>query len=1163
MSSSDVSDDFVPGRKLLVHVAENGHSFEFDCDESTPVEMVQRTIEGLCGLHPNDQFLLCQDRKLEPHRPLSFYRLPQDDREVFLYNRSRLHADAPPPPPEAIDVPETPDPSPPSAARDPHPLDDAPDPALKALPSYERQFRYHFHRGQAIFTRTQTKFDTCQRLLGEQWVQERALETARGSMDQGYRVAHQSFADFVKLYNQQHRYHSDLLTNFAGDMERLRSCKLHPALQTESRKCLLDFVKEDDLRKWAENCALSHRQFEVKVSQFRSAFGELKRRVEDLGLGRASAALKDLEVNIKDHQKYLSEQKSIMQSLSKDVNTVKKLVDDCLSCQTSASLRPHDAVSALGPMYEVHEKNHLPKMQLCDNVVGKLLNDYKVKKNEMNLFVHNFMQKVVHVQYLIRNIRLQFPAFMEAMDRQDDVFANLKLVRGIAPAYRACLAEVIRRKSSMKLYMGKAGEYAEKLARERELEINKRTEFLRAQSSFVPRDILLSMGLFDSPKPCDVNIAPFDTNLLEIDLADLDRYAPDYLLSTHSRKNSISKSSITTQGSSSNLTELEENSTSTNKKLDSSMLSATYESVYIAGTGKLEVENARLKADLASAISQICLFNQVGNEQLDDSKVNSLLKDAAEKTTEALHLKDEYSNHLQSMLKIKEMQCSSYETRIQELEQRLADCYMQGQRLSTGKDTSDSAHTMPKIDDCKSGISGDCEIGIPYTTEASTEPMEEASCTSASVDPHLEQFSEHLDKPREGVDENMIDLPGALNLNAAGLAKNPMDASMVEHLREDHQVNDKDRDGKTEEGDALSLVNDTVAEDTEEPTSLLPCGNALGSDSTPKPSDMLVSELQDALAEKSSQCDEIESQLKAAIDEVSSLRQELEISRKLLDESQMNCAHLENCLHEAREEAHTNLSAAERRASEYNALRTSAVKMRSLFERLRSCITASGGVAGFVESLRSLALSLASSLKEDEDDGTVEFRACIRVLADKVSFLSRQRTDLLDRCSRLEATSGHLSKELEEKKEFVKSLYTKLQLEKQVNKEKISFGRLEVHELAAFVLNVSGHYVAINRNYLNYYLSTESVALFVEHLPTRPTYIIGQIVHIERRVVKLPASTRSEPIEQMDLLSSDGRGGCLVPTQVSSSNPYNLPIGCEYFIVTVAMLPDTIHSTPS
>ena len=71
----------------------------------------------------------------------------------------------------------------------------------------------------------------------------------------------------------------------------------------------------------------------------------------------------------------------------------------------------------------------------------------------------------------------------------------------------------------------------------------------------------------------------------------------------------------------------------------------------------------------------------------------------------------------------------------------------------------------------------------------------------------------------------------------------------------------------------------------------------------------------------------------------------------------MNCAHLENCLHQAREEAQTHRCAADRRASEYSALRASAVKMHSLFERLKTCVSSSG-IAGLAESLRGLFLSL-------------------------------------------------------------------------------------------------------------------------------------------------------------------------------------------------------------
>ena len=131
----------------------------------------------------------------------------------------------------------------------------------------------------------------------------------------------------------------------------------------------------------------------------------------------------------------------------------------------------------------------------------------------------------------------------------------------------------------------------------------------------------------------------------------------------------------------------------------------------------------------------------------------------------------------------------------------------------------------------------------------------------------------------------------------------------------------------------------------------------------------------------------------------------------------------------------------------------------------------------------------------------------------------------------------------------------------QANKEKISFGRLEVHEIAAFVLNANGNYEAINRNCSNYYLSTESVALFMDHLPGRPNYIVGQIVHIERQTVKPQAPALSGAEHN---LASDMGTDRLTLNSGSTSNQYGLPMGYEYFIVTVAMLPDTaIHSPPS
>ncbi|KAG5563993.1 hypothetical protein RHGRI_000236 [Rhododendron griersonianum] len=87
----------------------------------------------------------------------------------------------------------------------------------------------------------------------------------------------------------------------------------------------------------------------------------------------------------------------LMFTRHKDVNTVKKLVDDCVTSQLSSSLRPHDAVSALGPMYDGHDKNYLPTMQACDRAISNLLDICKDKKTKMNNFVHNYMQKIAYI----------------------------------------------------------------------------------------------------------------------------------------------------------------------------------------------------------------------------------------------------------------------------------------------------------------------------------------------------------------------------------------------------------------------------------------------------------------------------------------------------------------------------------------------------------------------------------------------------------------------------------------------------------------------------------------------------------------------------------------------------------------------------------------------
>ena len=408
----------------------------------------------------------------------------------------------------------------------------------------------------------------------------------------------------------------------------------------------------------------------------------------------------------------------------------------------------------------------------------------------------------------------------------------------------------------MKLNMGMARQLAEKLATKREAEVRRGEEFLEMHNSYILRDILAYMGLHDIPSQCDVNITPFDTNLLDINISDLDRYALEYLVGilSKSEKHGSLKGSFSMSNDSSHSAEVEVNAVDSFEKYDTDEHLELSELVDIAGTSKLEVENVKLKAELASAIALICFIGpEIEFESLDDSKVDTFLKNAAEKTAEALHLKDEYGKRLQSMLKVKQTQCESYEKCIQELEQRLSDQYMQGRRLPVDTTGSKFSLSAVKAGDSKSEISGDAKAHMPCV---SSEPMDEVSCASNSLHLKLGLFSKQLGKAFEGLDENMIDSPSMLNAQ--------LDSSML--LPRD-EVCAVDKDGKdimvADVG--MALATSCTAESMSQPLNNLPAETAAEQGLNSKASSDLMLELHNALVDKSNQLNETKTKLKALV----------------------------------------------------------------------------------------------------------------------------------------------------------------------------------------------------------------------------------------------------------------------------------------------------------
>jgi hypothetical protein len=315
------------------------------------------------------------------------------------------------------------------------------------------------------------------------------------------------------------------------------------------------------------------------------------------------------------------------------------------------------------------------------------------------------------------------------------------------------------------------------------------------------------------------------------------------------------------------LNKSEKNHLSADDKMDFQDFLGDYDAIDIAGTSKLEVENARLKAELASAIATLCnLGIEYGYEPIDEEQIDSALKKAREKTTEALAAKDEFANKLKSLLTANQEKCLLYEKRIQDLEERLSNQYMQGHMVSGSKGTSGSLVSAFKSNDCNLDVCGGRQTQI---RDESSVAMDEASSTS-----------EQPSKQTEGGDENMTDISGALNVQLLDSAAcTNLDAFMTELPRDnDDKIVSIDKEGQMLTQLTMADTSDVPVEDHH----ALELRNK----------ELLVSELQNALDEKSKQLGETESKLNAMTDEVNSLKRELEHARGLLDESQVSHPNL-------------------------------------------------------------------------------------------------------------------------------------------------------------------------------------------------------------------------------------------------------------------------------
>ncbi|GIL74831.1 hypothetical protein Vretifemale_4634, partial [Volvox reticuliferus] len=559
---------------LLVLVAHSGRTLQLDVQASTRVDAVQHALVSFTGIPVADQIAMYQGARLDPAKLLGAYRLPVDpavvaleDHPVFLYCRSYLKPGAALPPPEAL---------PPLHVQVPplaevnltHPLHTAPSPLVRALPDYERHFQHHLATTRAYWDVAQTRLQRCRQLLSEQEVQARAADAARANVEAHYNYILNSYQTFLAKYNAQHTAHAALLATFPSDLAALEAIELHPSLQqqpvsyedsglsqpgqpnlhTSGGGCslsatapastlgprrLADLYPVQRLREWAETCSRSHASFGAKVSELEALFQLLRKDVEGLFMQAPSVDLDALGRQMAEHEALLDEHSSMVQVLSKDLRTVRTLVEDVVRQLGSAAGGPtggglrqgglHDAAAAMEAIHETHRNRVLPRLAQLDSQLACFAARVEASKVAMSRDVLAQLQRISGQQSRIRDMKNKLAAFHEVLSRQDAAFAELRVVHRLPSAYRALLAEVVRRSAWHQLYSGQAGKLAEHMARVRDKEAGRRAAFVSQVARYIPNELLGRAGLASEPPHCQVTVPPPEVPLISVAMADLQR----------------------------------------------------------------------------------------------------------------------------------------------------------------------------------------------------------------------------------------------------------------------------------------------------------------------------------------------------------------------------------------------------------------------------------------------------------------------------------------------------------------------------------------------------------------------------------------------------------------------------------------------------------------
>jgi hypothetical protein len=174
---------------------------------------------------------------------------------------------------------------------------------------------------------------------------------------------------------------------------------------------------------------------------------------------------------------------------------------------------------ALDHLHEIHRNEYLTDITNNDHQIRDTVTHFVNSKTHLTHLIISRLQTISHLQSSIASVSPLLSKFTATLTSQSQAFGQLLHVHRMPPAWGAALVECVRRKEYVKVFLQKASEVAEVLAKFRMQEEKRRENFKSEILRYLPAGLI--MGLEDRPPYCEISVSNTKDNLPNLTREDL------------------------------------------------------------------------------------------------------------------------------------------------------------------------------------------------------------------------------------------------------------------------------------------------------------------------------------------------------------------------------------------------------------------------------------------------------------------------------------------------------------------------------------------------------------------------------------------------------------------------------------------------------------------